>query len=263
MNNSSIQYTFVMKIVAWSCSATFESNVYMFFHPVFTIHSHLFINLRIGIGKKVYFIALSLKSNKTIATQIIIMWAMSILEHIFVIVIIFKKKKKKFKWNWQRKHKPYEMSIVIFFSHCRRLIFVRALYCAYIRQFQLVAIELNWTKLKWTESNRTNHESSQSKTKQLKPKDFFLLHLLLSNSSYFIFHLQNVEFASCVAATAALYYLLHCGGLECSICALKATWAIHANRLKTERYNLVWRKNTKQQIKTRVWICFRSDKDNE
>lgn len=103
MNNSSIQYTFVMKIVAWSCSATFESNVYMFFHPVFTIHSHLFINLRIGIGKKVYFIARiawnsifvsSLKSNKTIATQIIIMWAMSILEHIFVIVIIFKKKKK-------------------------------------------------------------------------------------------------------------------------------------------------------------------------
>lgn len=53
------------------------------------------------------------------------------------------KKKKKFKWNWQRKHKPYEMSIVIFFSHCRRLIFVRAVLCIHTS----ISIGCHWTEL--------------------------------------------------------------------------------------------------------------------
>lgn len=78
---------------------------------------------------------------------------------------------------------------------------------------QLVAIELNWTEL-----NRS------------KPKSKDFCSNWTQSADSFCTWIQSLfKFQQCIA------HLLHCGGLQCSICVLKVTWALHANRWKNTK----------------------------
>lgn len=132
-------------------------------------------------------------------------------------------------WN-RRKCKPIRTESIFSLTSINKLLLT-----------YMAAIELNWTEPIRIESLQSNKmEKKKQEIRKPKPKDFFehLSHLILYVCSVWL----QKRFSSFNSASNHIF-ILHCGGRGCDICALKATWAIHANRFWMKRKSEELKKN--------------------